>query len=82
MAEFEIYREYVDKSYEPQKDDIVAVFRITPAEASLLRTPPALLRRRAARGLGHPFIHGMMRKGLRGFQQRLTISWIWVMVAA
>ncbi len=32
MVEFEIYGEYVDKSYEPQKDDIVAVFRITPAE--------------------------------------------------
>ncbi len=32
MPEFEAYDEYVDKGYEPSKDDVVAVFRIKPAE--------------------------------------------------
>ncbi|MBO8180592.1 MAG: type III ribulose-bisphosphate carboxylase [Archaeoglobus sp.] len=32
MGEFEIYGEYVDTGYEPDREDVVAVFRVKPAE--------------------------------------------------
>ncbi|KUJ93020.1 MAG: Ribulose bisphosphate carboxylase [Archaeoglobus fulgidus] len=67
MAEFEIYGEYVDKSYEPQKDDIVAVFRITPAEGFTIEDAAGAVAAESSTGTWtslHPWYDEERVKGL------------------